>query len=961
MTLIISSQQGGLSPVDPTVSKIEAAYVATADGDMSKLSIAQRLPYRPGYGQAGRSIQVYANFFAIETPAKFSLGHYSIGTDEALAKMKTKRREIIILALEKIPEWAEIKNRVATDFSSNLIVVGGIKSIDSSSEKTKIEKDGQPLPTLSISVQDIKEDGTPAEGKGGSPPKVWNIQFRAVKTHHIDKIIAQLSSSTGPHLDDGEKYETMQAMNILLGHYARMSDDVFLKSNGQRNKLWHRQTERYNLGKGIEAIKGFISSVRYSTGRILLNVNNAAIAGYRSISLWESIVEFNGGTGNSESERFIKTVKIHRNWLDKPGQKVRSKDKSIWGFAHRSDGAGVKIDGKDIVQVRQDFASPANVRFLLNGEYVTVAVFWARTYPQLPIKLPDAPVVNIGSKTRPIYAPPEFCFIVDGQDYRSKLAGPQTECMLHFAVSRPNFNLRYIEERSPPVLGLQSSLLKIAGITIKPKLITVKARMLPPPSVNYSNRATAVVRVGGWNMGGLKVIKGAQAIKGWKFIVISTRTKHPNLIKDEAALVAQKFATELTKIGIVGVVAPEVAAEALDDANQTSFDAGLKIMFERHAKSPFLFLVLPSKLPEWEYKRIKYFGDIVYGVHTVCVTGEKLATARNTRNPNNFTQYCANVALKVNLKLGGANQGPDPTKLGAVASKKTMLVGLDVTHPAPGSKGTAQSVAAMVANIDGNLGQWPAALELNGHRKEEVGIIEKMLMSRLDLWKSKGGNADLPKYIMFFRDGVSEGQFQRVLQMELPQIRSAIDKKYGRAAKPLLFVAVCGKRHQVRFGPTQSADQDENSGNCLPGMVVDSGITESRVWDFYLQAHKALKGTAKSCHYTVLYDEIFANKQALAEFSRGSGSGTKADVVQEFCNAMAYTYPRATKAVSLATPAKLADLACDRARAYVSEFIDTEGSDRGSVTAASEASAAARAQEAAIKVHTRLQNTMFYV
>ena len=879
--------------------------------------------------------------------------------------MKSKRREIITRAFEKIPEWATIKNRIATDFSSNLIVVGGINSIDNSSITTKVAKGSgfETQPTLSISVPDIKEDGTLAEGKDGASPKVWIVQFRAVKAHHMDRIIQQLSSPMGSNLDDGEKYETMQALNIFLGHYARMSDDVFLKSNGQRNKLWHSQTERYNMQQGIEAIKGFISSVRYSTGRILLNVNNAAISGYRPINLWEAIQEFNGGTDRfHDSERFIKALKIHRDWLDKPkaGQKGRSKDKSVWGYAHVGDGGGAKsFGGYETVQVRANFCPPDGIRFLINSPtYVTVPTFWAKTYPQFPIRYPKAPAINIGSRQKPVFVPAEYCTIVDGQDYRSKLAGMQTEAMLHFAVSRPNFNLRYIEERSPPVLGLDSSLLKTAGITIKPKLVVIKARILQPPVVNYANQKRVTVFSGGWNMSTNKVIKPGTAPRDWKFIAITTNTFSRNAISDEIGHVAQKFADELKKLGILSVTTPAIGQDKLDETTQTSFDKSIVNLFEKY-RSFWLFLVLPNKLPEFQYKRIKYHGDVLYGVNTVCMQGAKLCT--RLIKGGSFLQYCANVGLKVNLKLGGANQGPDTSKLSVVATRKTMLVGLDVTHPAPGTKSTSQSVAAMVANIDGSLGQWPATIGLNGHRVEEVGIVEKMLLSRLELWKTKGGNAELPKYIMLFRDGVSEGQFQRVLRYELPQIKEAIRKKYPPAPRPqpLLFIAICGKRHQVRFGPTRPEDQD-GGGNLNPGMVVDSGITESGVWDFYLQAHKALKGTAKSCHYTVIHDEIFSNKQALAEFTRGSAM-SKADVLQEFCNAMAYTYPRATKAVSLATPAKLADLACDRARAYVSSFIDAGGEIGGAAVGTAEAEEAARKQQDAVVVHHKLRDTMFYV
>ncbi|KAF3016720.1 hypothetical protein E8E14_000233 [Neopestalotiopsis sp. 37M] len=40
-----------------------------------------------------------------------------------------------------------------------------------------------------------------------------------------------------------------------------------------------------------------------------------------------------------------------------------------------------------------------------------------------------------------------------------------------------------------------------------------------------------------------------------------------------------------------------------------------------------------------------------------------------------------------------------------------------------------------------------------------------------------------------------------------------------------------------------------NSRNIKSGTVVDRGVTSARVWDFFLTAHTALQGTARSAHY----------------------------------------------------------------------------------------------------------------
>jgi eukaryotic translation initiation factor 2C len=76
-------------------------------------------------------------------------------------------------------------------------------------------------------------------------------------------------------------------------------------------------------------------------------------------------------------------------------------------------------------------------------------------------------------------------------------------------------------------------------------------------------------------------------------------------------------------------------------------------------------------------------------------------------------------------------------------------------------------------------------------------------------------------------------------------------------------------------------------------------------FDFYLQAHAGLKGHVKSTHYTVVHDE---NKLTPDEIQKGTHDAS-------------HLYARATKAVSLVPAAYYADLACERGRCYLNDFL----------------------------------------
>ena len=125
-----------------------------------------------------------------------------------------------------------------------------------------------------------------------------------------------------------------------------------------------------------------------------------------------------------------------------------------------------------------------------------------------------------------------------------------------------------------------------------------------------------------------------------------------------------------------------------------------------------------------------------------------------------------------------------------------------------------------------------------------------------------------PKRILFYRDGVSEGQFKQVLEKEVPLIKGlshtppyihrlltqdALEACKDTGIDPTITVIVVGKRHHVRFFPAPNVA--DRSGNCPAGTVVDTDVVHPTEFDFYLQSHGGLLGTSRPAHYSVLKDE----------------------------------------------------------------------------------------------------------
>ena len=168
-----------------------------------------------------------------------------------------------------------------------------------------------------------------------------------------------------------------------------------------------------------------------------------------------------------------------------------------------------------------------------------------------------------------------------------------------------------------------------------------------------------------------------------------------------------------------------------------------------------------------------------------------------------------NWVQKINLKLGGTNhQLKDDDAYGRILGDKTMVIGIDVSHPPPGAEG-APSVAAVVASCDKYLSQWPADLRINESRQEMVGMLQEMLTTRLEHFK-KVNDQRLPKNLLIYRDGVGEGQYQIVLDEELPRLRDACRRVYGKkyveGVYPQISLIVVGKRHHTRFYRTKGSE-----------------------------------------------------------------------------------------------------------------------------------------------------------
>ncbi|KNG46913.1 Stem cell self-renewal protein Piwi [Stemphylium lycopersici] len=952
-------------PQDPKVAKTEEALhpVTKKTLDLGSLKLSEGNPTRPGYGTKGVKVELTANYVELLPPSNMVLYRYDVDiTPDATGR---KRHRLVELLLES-PEMTQHKGKIATDFKSTIV------------SKTKFKHDED-----IIEIQFLSE----GEDVPAANAAVYKVRVKYTNTLSVGELVNWMNSTNlGQPLQD--KQELTQALNIFLNHFAKSANNLATIGSSKSFSLTSNAAKG-DLGAGLEVIRGFFSSVRVATCRILVNINVSHGAFYHAGPL-PALMHSYGTRSTIALEKFLKLVRVQTTHLkekrNKAGQPI-PRIKTIFGLARKDDGyklanrprikhhgAGAKdvefwLDaegssgppkvaaGKDKGKGKGKAQGPAPSA---SGRYITVFEFFRTTYNQT-LQHPELPVVNCGNRENPMYLPAEVCVVVPGQPSHAKLDASQTQQMIRYAVRKPWDNAQSILDEGISTVGLDANtniMLRSFGLTVTPSLVKVPGRILGGPRVSYidnkTNKSRATETRGGrWNMINIKFNTGAVLSK-WSVVMVALPGRRDPFTQSELAAVVDEFHRGLVKIG-VRAAPPTTPLQRLQ--LQHPDDPSLAPFLKTAAGSlQLLFIILPeANIPL--YKRIKTIADTEYGLHNVCCVGSKLAKERGR------DQYIANVALKFNLKLGGVNQVVENKNLGIIEEKKTMVVGIDVTHPSPGSASSAPSVSAMVASIDEKLGQWPATLRIQRARQENVDALAEMLKSRLNLWKTKGKNTALPENILIYRDGVSEGQYDMVLSQELPQMRAACEQMYPatdtKKGLPRFTVVICGKRHKTRFYPTTREGADD-SGNTKPGTVVDRGVTEARNWDFFLQAHAALQGTARPCHYYIVHDEIFRQiygKKIPPQF------GNIADIVEDLTHNMCYLFGRATKAVSLCPPAYYADLACERARCYLANLFDTPNpSAAPSMAGASVAGGGGVAPDpGAVQIHTNIRDTMFYI
>ena len=106
-------------------------------------------------------------------------------------------------------------------------------------------------------------------------------------------------------------------------------------------------------------------------------------------------------------------------------------------------------------------------------------------------------------------------------------------------------------------------------------------------------------------------------------------------------------------------------------------------------------------------------------------------------------------------------------------SEQVIIMGADVTHPGADQQNSGKpSIAAVVGSVDPRGSQYCCEIRVQKSKQEYIEDMEGMVYNLLRKFNKATGSTSTgkPQRIIFYRDGVSEGQFAKVKIFSIPNL-----------------------------------------------------------------------------------------------------------------------------------------------------------------------------------------------
>ncbi|XP_068658770.1 protein argonaute 4B-like [Aristolochia californica] len=863
---------------------------------------------RPGLGRKGQPIPLLTNHFKVNVSSNNGyFYHYCVSLfheDGKPVDGKGVGRKI----LDKVHQTYDTElggKHFAYDGEKSLFTVGALPQ--NNHEFTVVLED--------ISSNKVSGNGSPGNESHDETEKKRRRRPYQSKTFKVEisfaaKIPLQAIGNALRGNESENSQEALRVLDIILRQHAAKQGCLLVRQSFFRNE----PRNFVDIGGGVLGCRGFHSSFRTSQGGLSLNIDVSTTM----IVKPGPVVDF-----------LVDNQKVnHPNLIDWAKAKRMIKNLRVKIFHTNAE---CKIVGLSEQLCNEQLFSLKERNGNGDGEPVTREVtvydyFTNIKGMQLQYSA-NLPCINVGKPKRPTYMPIELCTLVSLQRYTKALSTFQRSSLVEKSRQKPQERMHVLSDALKSSNYDVDPMLRACGVSINTHFTQVDGRVLPPPKLKVGNGEDFQPRNGRWNFNNKKLVQAAR-VERWAIVNFSARCNLKALSQDLKKCGMQK-----------GICIDDPTAVCEEEMNMRRAPPIVRVdnMFEQLMSclpgSPlFLLCVLPERKNSdiygpWKRKCLSQFGVV-----TQCIAPQKVND-----------QYLTNVLLKINAKLGGINSllaVEHSPAIPLVSKIPTLILGMDVSHGSPGQS-DVPSIAAVVSSR-----QWPlisryrASVRTQSPKVEMIdslfkpvgdndqGLIREALV---DFYNSSSKRK--PENIIIFRDGVSESQFNQVLNIELDQIIQACEF-LDATWSPKFTVIIAQKNHHTKFFQPNSPD------NVPPGTVVDNKVCHPRNYDFFMCSHAGMIGTTRPTHYHVLRDEV----------------GFSADDLQELVHSLSYVYQRSTTAISVVAPICYAHLAA----AQIGQFIKFDDmSDTSSSYGGVTAPGPVPVPELP-KLHDRVSSSMFF-
>ncbi|TDL22840.1 hypothetical protein BD410DRAFT_200950 [Rickenella mellea] len=356
----------------------------------------------------------------------------------------------------------------------------------------------------------------------------------------------------------------------------------------------------------------------------------------------------------------------------------------------------------------------------------------------------------------------------------------------------------------------------------------------------------------------------------------------------------------------------------------------IRAMIKDLGKQLTFLMVFMSRPDERIYSGLKHLCDLYLDVHTICVNSDKILG----ESKSDLLQRFADVALRVNLKLGGIHDNLSHHSMTLLNQMPTMMVG--ITTSGPSNLNNAPSVAAVAASVDSFFAQYPASMRIQQWSGTAISGLREMIVERIENFLNI--SKVLPERLIVFRSNVSNNLLPYVIEEEIREVIQAFKKYRQGTYRPDLTFIICYTR-----------EPNESTQRSIREIYRAAPIASAKtvpVEPFYFSSEvpSAIQDTPQRKHYYAVHHEISFTVDQLGQLMD--------DVDGQLV--------RKSEEEGVGSPAFYAFRACHRGRCYLRDLYEEIKTGSGKLDSTAVMQKSTELWFGGVRGET-LKNSMFYL